>query len=140
MTSIQIFTYSQIYQPRPFDLFALSRGLNSGKPLTSPCPNCFVISCKNQSEYDFYSTLLFGLWKARFFYPFHVGSVIPYVRISDFKSALKSQVEIQSANQAEFTKTVKTVKSIEEQERHFLKQLALLSDLKRAMLYRHIRK
>ena len=34
--------------------FILNKGLNSGKPLTLPCPNCFVIISKNEADKKHY--------------------------------------------------------------------------------------
>lgn len=30
--------------------FILNKGLNSGKPLTNPCPNCFVVTTSTEEE------------------------------------------------------------------------------------------
>jgi hypothetical protein len=69
MQSVKIYTFNPKNQVNEFDVFALCKGLNSGKPLEKPCPNSFVLACKNQAEKDFYTTLLFGLWKVKHFYP-----------------------------------------------------------------------
>ena len=92
MKTPKIYTYSPKNQKSEFDLYALSKGLNSGKPLDTPCPNCFVISCRNTEELDQYRTILFGLWKAKSFHQFFVGSVIPFIRINDFKNLVFEQM------------------------------------------------
>lgn len=56
MKTPKIYTYSPKNATTAFDLYALSKGLNSGKPLEKPCPNCFVISCRNAEELDQYRT------------------------------------------------------------------------------------
>ena len=59
--------------------FILSKGLNAGKPLTEPCPNCFVFHAETEQEKDFYIGLysacgkLINLkftWLARLFHLF----------------------------------------------------------------------
>lgn len=92
MKAIKIFTYNPKNQKSDFEFYALSKGLNSGKPLDVPCPNCFVISCRNAEEKDIYSSLLFGLWKSEAFHQFFVGSVIPFIRIADFKNFVFEQM------------------------------------------------
>jgi hypothetical protein len=94
MQSVKIYTFNPKNQVNEFDVFALCKGLNSGKPLEKPCPNSFVLACKNQAEKDFYTTLLFGLWKVKHFYQFLTGSVIPFIRISVIlKAPVKAQAE-----------------------------------------------
>jgi hypothetical protein len=91
MKAVKIITYNPKNQKSDFEFYALSKGLNSGKPLESPCPNCFVISCRSVEEMDVYRSLLFGLWKSKAFHQFLIGSVIPYIRIGDFKNFVFEQ-------------------------------------------------
>ncbi len=65
--------------------FILNKGLNSGKPLEKPCPNCFVITVKNDEEKEFLFWLCWGLWQSKKFYYLHTGSVIPFIRLNEFK-------------------------------------------------------
>lgn len=122
-----------------FDVYALCKGLNSGKPLNAPCPNCFVLACKNQAEKDFYTTLLFGLWKVKHFYPFQTGSVIPFIRISDFKQVVKEQANRVSIKPKDFLQDVEKVQLIEAKQKQIYEQMALLNDVKRALIYRHFK-
>ena len=71
--------------------YVLSKGLNSGKPLEKPCPNCFVITVKNDEEKEFLFWLCWGLWQSKKFHHLHTGSVIPFVRLHEFKAFLKEQ-------------------------------------------------
>ena len=68
MKAVKIIIYNPKNQKSDFEFYALSKGLNSGKPLENPCPNCFVISCRNAEEMDVYRSLLFGLWKLKAFH------------------------------------------------------------------------
>ena len=137
MQKVNIYTYNPKNQSNEFDIYALCKGLNSGKPLEKPCPNSFVLACKNQAEKDFYTALLFGLWKAKHFYPYHTGSVIPFIRISDFKQVVKEQAQI--VNAEAFAKDVQKVKLIEAKQKQIYEQMALLNDVKRALIYRHFK-
>lgn len=140
MQNPKIHTFNPKNQANEFDIYILCKGLNSGKPLEKTCPNCFVIACENAVEMDFYKTLVFGLWKAKYFHLFLVGSVIPFIRIDDFKSIIKTQAEEVSKNKIAFIKDVHKVKLIEHQEKLMHKQLALLADAKRAMIHRHFKR
>lgn len=89
---------------------------------------------------DFYKTLSFGLWKAKHFHQFLTGSVIPFIRISDFKGTIKAQAEEVSKNKYAFVKDVHKVKLIERKEKQMKEYLLLLADVKRAMIYRHLKR
>ena len=125
MQSVKIYTFNPKNQINEFDVFALCKGLNSGKPLEKPCPNSFVIACKNQAEKDFY--------------PFHTGSVIPFIRISDFKEVVKEQANRVSIKPKDFLQDVEKVKLIEAKQKQIYEQMALLNDVKRALIYRHFK-
>ena len=140
MKAVKIITYNPKNQKSDFEFYALSKGLNSGKPLDTPCPNCFVISCRNAEEMDFYRSLLFGLWKAKAFHQFLVGSVIPFIRISDFKNFVFEQATHLRSKEPEFKKDVLKVKALEQKERQMYEQLLLISELKRIYIARHLKR
>ena len=140
MKAVKIFTYNPKNQKSDFEFYALSKGLNSGKPLDVPCPNCFVISCRNVEELDQYRTLLFGLWKAKSFHPFLVGSVIPFIRIGDFKNFVFEQASHLKSKEPAFRKDVKKFKTLEQKERAMYEQLLLISELKRIYIARHLKR
>ena len=140
MKTPKIYTYSPKKSTTEFDLYALSKGLNSGKPLEKSCPNCFVISCRNAEELDQYSTLLFGLWKAKSFHQFFVGSVIPFIRIGDFKNLVSEQMEHLQQKQKAYQKDVKAFKALAQNERAMYEQLLLISELKRIYISRHLKR
>ena len=52
MSNFKMITYRQegVYKGPHF--FILNKGLNSGKPLKKPCPNCFVISCHTNWSFE----------------------------------------------------------------------------------------
>ncbi len=137
MRTIKIYTFNPKNPVNEFDIYVLCKGLNSGKPLEKPCPNCFVLACKNQAEKDFYTTLLFGLWKVKHFYQFHTGSVIPFIRISDFKQVVKEQANRVSIKPQDFIEDVHKFRLIERKQKQIYEQMALINDVKRALIYRH---
>ena len=140
MKAVKIITYSPKNQKSDFEFYALCKGLNSGKPLDVPCPNCFVISCRNAEELDVYRSLLFGLWKAKAFHQFLIGSVIPFIRIGDFKNFVFEQIEHLQGKELEFKKDVGKVKALEQKEKAMYEQLLLISELKRIYIARHLKR
>lgn len=140
MKAVKIFTYNPKNQKSEFEFYALSKGLNSGKPLDIPCPNCFVISCRNAQELDIYRSLLFGVWKAKAFHQLLVGSVIPFIRINDFKNLILEQIKHIQGKEQVFANDVQKVKTLEQKERAMYEQLLLISELKRIYIARHLKR
>ena len=140
MHTPKIYTYSSKNQKSDFEFYALSKGLNSGKPLDTPCPNCFVISCRNAGERDYFRSLLFGLWKAKAFHPFLVGSVIPFIRIGDFRNVVSEQIENLKNKEKAYREDVRKFQALEQKERQMYEQLLLVSELKRIYIARHLKR
>ncbi len=140
MKQAKVFTYSKQYQVKEFDVFILSKGLNSGKPLDAPCPNCFVVSCSSKAISNYYGVLCYGLHKAKHFHHLLTGSVIPFLRIDDFKKEIATQSEAVNKNPKAFEADVNKIKLMEEKQKIMQQQIQLLSDLKRAILYRHLKR
>ena len=131
MHSPKFQTFSVKNQSTQFEFYILCKGLNSGKPLETPCPNSFVCICKNQDEKDFYFWLLFGLWKAKHFHQLLTGSVIPFIRIDEFKKEVATQAEQVSKQHQAYTNTINQIKLLEQKEKQMLQNLALIKDVKR---------
>lgn len=140
MKAVKIFTYNPKNQKSEFEFYALCKGLNSGKPLDIPCPNCFVISCRNAEELEVYRSLLFGLWQTKSFHQFLIGSVIPYIRIGDFKNFVSEQATHLKGKEEAFKKDVQNSKVLEQKERQLYEQLRLISELKRIYIARHLKR
>jgi hypothetical protein len=72
--------------------FALNKGLNSRKPLLLPCPNCFKIEAENEEFKETLYWVSFALWRAKAFHPFLIGSVIPFIRIEEYKQLIRGRL------------------------------------------------
>ena len=140
MHSPKFQTFSVKNQSTSFEFYVLSKGLNSGKPLEKPCPNSFVCICKNQDEKEFYFWLLFGLWKAKHFHQLLTESVIPFIRIDEFKNEVATQAEHVSKQKTAYTKTINQIKLLEQKEKQLQQYLAVIADVKRATIYRYLKR
>ena len=118
--------------------FILNKGNNSGKPLTSPCPNCFVIQFQCEEEKEKIYWLLYSLWQSKAFYPFLRGSVIPFVVLRDVKSCLLDGLNKVNENPAQFEKAVATLRSLEAMEMQYKQNLLLITSAKRMLFYMYI--
>ena len=140
MLGVSIYIYNPKNQINQFEIYVLCKGLNSGKPLEMPCPNCFVITCKSNEEKYFYWTLLYGLWEIKHFEQFLVGSVIPFLRISEFKKIIEEQAIIVSNDPGDFKNDIEKVRKIEARQKQIYEQMLLLNDIKKALIYRHFKR
>src|SRR5438105_1869951 len=104
MNTLKIKTHKMKNVYEGHHVFVLSKGMNAGKPLEKPCPNCFVLFAKNEEEKNLYFWLCFGLWQANFFRPFITGSVIPFIRLEDLRQVITEALV--KLNENEFQKSV----------------------------------
>ena len=119
-------------------LFVLCKGLNSGKPMLSPCPNCFVIQLQNEDEKEQIYWLLYGLWQSNAFHPFLRGSVIPFITIKDASNCIREGYTKAIENPADFQKSVTTLRSLEAMEMQFKQNLHLIDQAKQMLFQRYI--
>jgi len=94
MFSFQLKSFRSEHQITQPHFFILCKGLNSGKPLSEPCPNCFVCICQSEQEKENLYWILFALWQSRRFHQVLCGSVIPFVR----KKELSNLIQIRFDN------------------------------------------
>ena len=137
MKTFNIKSFSEGNQSQKPHFFALNKGMNSGKPLLQPCPNCFKIEAQNEEQKETLYWVSFALWKAKAFHPFLVGSVIPFIRIGDFSQLISEKLELVKASPAEFSATIEKLRFIELKEKQFLQNLQLIQELKRVYVHRY---
>ena len=53
MTKFTLKTYNPAAKTELPHFYILCKGKNSGKPLSEPCPNCFVLTAKSEEEKQF---------------------------------------------------------------------------------------
>ncbi|SDK15162.1 DUF6943 family protein [Flavobacterium noncentrifugens] len=138
MQTIKIKTHSpkNTYQKPHF--FILNKGMNSGKPLTEACLNCFVLEFADQAERENYYWLAFGLWQSKFWHLHLVGSVIVFLRINEFKNLFISKASILQKDYEQHLKNVHALKVLKEKEMEFYKSITLIKELRSAVLRRYL--
>ena len=138
MCSFILKSYIQKEEIRKPHFFILNKGNNSGKPLTVPCPNCFVIQFQCEEEKEQIYWLIYSLWQSKAFYPFLRGSVIPFIVLRDIKSCLLDGVEKMAKNTAQFEKAVAALRSLETMEKQYKQNLLLISQAKQMLFYKYL--
>ena len=119
--------------------YMLSKGLNAGRPMENPCPNCFVVSTDTAEEKEFYFWLSYGLWQSGSFREYLVGSVIPFIRIGDARKLLRESADKARAKNGKFEKAIEGLKKMEAHQAIILEQLRLIKEVKRAVMMEVLR-
>ncbi|MFY0608519.1 MAG: hypothetical protein JXR10_17515 [Cyclobacteriaceae bacterium] len=89
MFKYHVSTYCGSANPQKPHFYVLSKGLNAGKPLDEPCPNCFLVATETEESKQLFYWLCYALWKSGYFRRHLVGSVIPFLRINDLRIGLQ---------------------------------------------------
>ena len=134
MFNYKIKTYNPAIELTNFHFYILNKGLNSGKPLLDPCPNCFVCTFKTEAEKEQLYWLVFGLWQGKVFHQNLLGSVIPYIRLKCLKEVIQLGITKYLSNPEKAKKNILAVAKIEEQSINVLNQLNLMKQLKMAII------
>ena len=139
MCSFLLKSYSPKQEISNPHFFILCKGNNSGKPLLSPCPNCFVIQflCEEEKEQVYW--LLYSLWQSRTFYPFLRGSVIPFILLRDVKSCINDYLDKSQKSPEQFKKLIVSFQSMNQIESQLMQNLKAIDKAKRMLLYQLIR-
>lgn len=121
-------------------LFVLNKGMNSGKPQKEPFTNSFVIIFENEEDCENLFFIAYSLWQTKFWHQFLVGSVIPFLRLPDFKKQFNPQASLMMVEHEQHQKNVAALKLLEQREKQFHENINLINDMRRVILYRYCRK
>ena len=134
MNTIRIKTHKMKNSYTGNFFFLLSKGLNAGKPLDRPCPNCFVVFAKNETERSLLFWLCFGLWQGLYFQQFLTGSVIPFIRIDDIKNIVNDAVLKIEMKNIDVFQSLETIEKLNQYQINISQQLKLIKQMQRAMM------
>ena len=118
-------------------LFLLNKGLNSGKPQKEPFTNSFVVIFDLEQDCENLYFVAYSLWKTNFWHQHLVGSVIPFLRIHDFKKEFFIKSKIMMEEHEAHVKHIAALKLLELKEKQFHENINLINDMRRVILYRY---
>ena len=121
-------------------LFVLNKGMNSGKPQKEPFTNSFVIIFEKEEDCESVFFIAYSLWQTKFWHPFLIGSVIPFLRLPDFKKEFNPQASLMMVEHEQHQKNVAALKLLEKKEKQYKEDIILINDIRKAILYRYCRK
>ncbi|WP_439152271.1 DUF6943 family protein [Winogradskyella sp.] len=96
--------------------FILNKGLNSGKPLSNPCPNYFVVIISTEELKNTLFHLSMMLQIGGFYAYYLKGSVIPFISVNDCRNTLKSGSKFIENSGFEIQKSIEIVAGINKKQ------------------------
>jgi hypothetical protein len=137
MPNFIIKTHQENAVYRANQIFILNKGMNSGKPQNEPFTNSFVILFQNDEDAETVYWLAYSLWKAKFWHQSLLGSVIPFLRITDFKKDFISKVNEMLQEHELHKKQIQALRLLEQKEDQLNKNIVLISEMRRVILLRY---
>ena len=134
MKAFQVITHHPGRNYSDHVLFILSKGLNAGKPLAQPCPNCFAVEFSSAEDAFRFRSLCLILMQSHVFSQYLKGSVIPFLTIRDFRSIVSRYFELVNNMPDGFSHLVEVLATIEEHEQKSRSMLSLLSQYRMALI------
>ena len=114
--------------------FILNKGLNSGKPLINPCPNCFVVTIPDDEAKNTLFHLSMMLQIGGFYGYYLKGSVIPFISIDDCRNTLKKGLKSNDNITNQMQKHIKAVEVISKKEKELQNVIDKMAVLKMAYI------
>ena len=121
-------------------LFLLNKGLNSGKPQKEAFTNSFVAIFEKEEDCESIFFVAYSLWQTKFWHQHLVGSVIPFLRLPDFKREFFPKTKNMMEEHEQHVKHVGALKLLELKEKQFHENINLINDMRRVILYRYCNK
>ena len=121
-------------------VFILNKGNNSGKPNKEPFTNSFVIIFQEENDCENFYYIAYSLWKSNFWLPYLTGSVIPFLRLPNFKKEFNPRAKTMMEEHEQHQKNIAALKLLEQKENQFHENLKLINDLRSAIMYRYCKR
>ena len=106
-----------------------SHGLNAGRPLREPKPNCWECRTKRSADFE----ILYIVFESRILESFINGSVIPFIRLNDYKNIINPILKNAIHENRIINEHYLQIRKIEAQETHQDKIKGLLKNMKVAL-------
>jgi hypothetical protein len=105
--------------------FVLNRGKNTGKVLGQECPNCWVIQAPDEVTLARIEGIVTAMHLSHLVRRMLIGSVILYVRISDFRKLLKVYTDSVKFD-SKWDKDLKAIESAVQLRENYIQQRRLM--------------
>ncbi len=88
---VQIVTWKVDMEAASF--YVQAKGNKAGRPLASPIPNCWAV----YSDLPHLEQIAYSIYKSRLLDPMRIGSVIPFIRLREYRSVLLMAARLHDA-------------------------------------------
>ena len=137
---MKVYTYNPVEKNRDeLAFYVLSKGLNSGRPSMRSNPYFFVVKADTKEERNLLFNYVYILWKADKFGPNLVGSVIPFLRVTDFKKILNDTLKDQTLDHSKIRFVFSFIVTIKRKRDIFEEKIKLLKSLENAYIRNQIK-
>lgn len=135
----EVKTYSPDSVKQPNTFYVLSKGLWSGRPMNRPRPNSFEVSTKSPEEKLRLFNYVYILWKCEHFSRELKGSVIPFIRISDFKNVLDKALYNPEIDHSKIRFVFSLIVGIRRKQLNLTDQIQKLKELENLCIRKYVR-
>ncbi len=136
MFNFQIKTYREGLNPSKPHFYILSRGNNTGKPLETPCTNCFLVETETEEARNFHYWLSYALWQTDYFRPYLIGSVIPFIHTKTMRNILQAATNKALKDRRAYLEGLALIQDFEKKAQILKKQTELIQQVKKAIFYK----
>ena len=114
--------------------FILNKGMNCGKPLIEPCPNCFVLLFNSEIERENSFWIAYSLWQSNYWHQFLIKSVIPFFRIDGFSNEFAQKSEKLNIKFAQHQRQLKALRLLQQHEEKHNENIRLIKQMRNVVL------
>ena len=125
-------------QEYKYAFYVLSKGIYSGRPMKMPCANCFIVIANSEAEKKKLINYVYLLWKTRVFENYLIGSVIVFLRISDFKKVLFDTLNDKTINHENIMFCFSLIVTLKRKQEFFKEKIRDLKIAERTYLKKYI--
>ncbi len=114
-----------------------NKGFHAGRPLKKPIPNCWEVRTFRKADFE----ILYIIFESKILQNFIIGSVIPYIRLSDYKNIVYPILKNAIHENRIINEHYLQIRQIETQIQHQDKIKSLMQELKKTIsreLYKKI--
>lgn len=133
--SFSVKTYASGTQITQSSILILSKGNNAGKILDKPCPNCLLITTHNPDDFPRLHLSIKRLFLTGAFERILVGSVIPFLRVSEVRALIQEDLQHQTCH-SKVLKMNHRLIEVNKLRENLKRQIELLNQLERSILSR----
>ena len=77
----------------PHSFFIIREGSKAGMPCFKPNVKCFIVACTYKHYFDYFFSLIYGMYLNKIFKPHHRGIAVPFVRQEEIRKLIREAIK-----------------------------------------------